>query len=233
MKRLNVLGCIVGVALAVIISFPHAAAAIWLNVPTKFQEKSNWCWSATSQAVLEYYGIYYLQTEIAAYGTPGQDNLPNYLYGQDARRKGLDMILAYFGGIYSQGVPYPVSENQVVYSIENLQRPMPIRWGWESIETGHIAALTGVAYQEQVLYVSLMDPARGRYIKTYDWVDGGSPDGSWTHTLVLQRLGPVSDEGVNIDIAGINPYAGVAPKVDLPAMLPNSPNWDGAYLSKP
>jgi len=56
------------------ICYTNAVANI-LPVSIKYTEtgKNYWCWAAASQAVLEYYGYYNSQSEIAAYGTNGVD----------------------------------------------------------------------------------------------------------------------------------------------------------------
>lgn len=60
------------------------ASATILDVPQKYQEKSQWCWAGCSQAILEYYGTIVPQTDIAAYGTPDTANTWNWLYGQSS-----------------------------------------------------------------------------------------------------------------------------------------------------
>ena len=48
-----------------------SAFAAILSVPQKYQEKSNWCWAACSQAILKYYGTNKTQTQIANYAVNG------------------------------------------------------------------------------------------------------------------------------------------------------------------
>lgn len=231
MKRLNILGCIFCLVLGMNTVYPHGAAAVWLSVPTYYQEKSNWCWAAVSQSVLEYYGRYHSQSGIAAYGTPGQDNVSNDLFGAAWPMHGVDEILAYFAGIYSMGVNAPLPMNDVINSIEGLWRPIPI--GWYSTQPGHMVALTGVAVDGGVLYVSVMDPARGRYITTYNWVYSNSPDGPWAQSLLLQRSAPAFSTAADIDMSGLSLQPAISlPNNNLSARLSDNPDWDGVPFSR-
>jgi len=198
-----------------------------LSVPGKVQEKDQWCWAAVSEAVLEYYGRYYSQQEIAAYGTPGQDNATNDLFQANRPNHGVDEILAYFGGIYSLGVYSPVPGSDIVESIQNLSRPMPIGLR-DSSGRDHMMVIIGVNYDSQNLSLRLMDPVDGRkfWLPYYDVVSGDNYQ--WIETLALQRSGPMLDNAVDLDIADMNPQNNwVAPNIDLPAKLADNPNWDG------
>ena len=156
-----------------------------LAVPQKYQEKSQWCWAATSQAVLEYYDVRNTQSEIAQYGTEGE-NIWNWLYGStyDPTRRGVDIILDYFGDISCRRYSSYFSIEKVLDEI-NGNRPIPIRWGWDS-GGGHILVLHGIS--DSLIY--LMDPSRGPTINSYDWLLKGSSH-TWTHSLQLLNT-PVS-----------------------------------------
>jgi hypothetical protein len=142
-----------------------AAFATVLNVQQHYQEKSQWCWDATSQAILEFYGIIQTQTAIAEYGTPDSENIPNNLInnGTDPVRNSVAS-----------------SEPEVLKQIDSL-RPIAIRWGWDS-GGGHILAIRGIA--GSTLY--LMDPWDGNaQISTYLWVVRGDSTHTWTHSLTM------------------------------------------------
>ncbi|MBD3271652.1 MAG: hypothetical protein GF384_03830 [Elusimicrobia bacterium] len=150
-----------------------------LNVPQKYQEENQWCWAGTSQAILEYYGFVYTQTEIAQYGTGG-DNTWNWLYGETTSptRRGIDLILDYFGNITTQPYNYALSQTLVTQEID-ADRPFVVRWGWTS-GGGHFVVGHGI--ENSTMY--LMDPWSGATIDDYDWVVSGSGH-VWTHSLAM------------------------------------------------
>lgn len=170
-----------------------AAFATVLNFPLHYQEKDQWCWDATSQAILEYYGVGETQTQIAAYGTPGTANTWNYLYGTETDpppvRNGVDLILHYFAGLTSTHYTRYLSQGAVLQQINSL-RPVAIRWGWnDDMSTGHILAIKGIAGNT----VYLMDPWDGDVeIASYNWVvkSPGTGGHTWTHSLTIANAPP-------------------------------------------
>jgi len=157
-----------------------------LNVPQIYQEQTNWCWCATSEAVLEYYCFLLTQTEIAAWATPGQPNTWNWLYGSSSNptRLGVNLILDHFGAISCVTCDYLLPQLTVQDEIDS-SRPIPIRWGWDS-GGGHILAIKGIEGNN----VYLMDPWYGATINTYSWVCDGNSH-TWTHSLRLTTNPPV------------------------------------------
>lgn len=230
MKRMAIMRKCVGlIALLEVYSFN--ASAIILTVPQKPQEETNWCWAATSEAVLAYYGVSKSQTVIAAYGTPGEYNVKNYIYGQTGTRKGVDLILSEFGNIYTTGNPYPADKDSVVISINSYRNPVVIRWlKNDDPDDGHILLIKGVnADYWQTLYLTLMDPSVGTYTQSYEWVIGHS----WTNTLsVTGKTQPVPDHSMGMYPSSLNPQNGTAPAINLPSMLSGNPDWDGVRLTK-
>ncbi len=160
-----------------------------LAVPQKNQEQSQWCWAATSQAVLEYYGVSKTQTEIAQYGT-NDTNTWNWLYGNTTgpTRNGVDLILNYFGSISSTGQANWFTLEFITAELTS-RRPVPIRWGWDA-GGGHILAIHGVV--DSLVY--LMDPWNGPTINTYAWVRQGSTH-TWTHSLKINTTPTSVDAG--------------------------------------
>lgn len=157
-----------------------AAYATTLNVSQKYQEETQWCWAACSEAILEYYGTSKTQTEIAEYGTEGV-NTWNWLYGStpgDPPRNGVDLILDYYGSISSDPLDRYLSQVEVQSEID-YGRPSVIRWGWDS-GGGHIVVVYGI--EDATVY--LMDPWYGPTVDTYSWVVSGSSH-TWTHSLQL------------------------------------------------
>lgn len=150
-----------------------------LGVPQYNQEKNNWCWCASAQMVLAYYGASYSQTTIAAWAVQGRD-IANYLYGSpDSSMHGDDEILTHFGSLSSSGLAYAMSLSTLTSEI-NAGRPPMIRWGWNG-GGGHIV----VAYGTSGSTVYVRDPWYGNTINTYDYVLHARNAGTWTHTLKL------------------------------------------------
>lgn len=166
------------------------ASATVLNVPQRYQEKDQWCWAGVSQALLEYYGTFWTQTQIAQYGTGGVNSWNwlwgNYYFGDGVNRRGIDMILSYFAGLPTYGTSSSLPKSTVESEI-NSRKPFVIRWGWDS-GGGHFVVGKGI--EGNSLY--LMDPWYGPTINTYEWVVRGGSH-TWTHTLSNYTAGPSPD----------------------------------------
>ena len=170
---------LIGLAVAALIIGSTAVACFGtvLSVPQKYQEQDQWCWAATSQAILEYYGAVLSQTTIAQYGTGGV-NTWNYLYGSDSTHTGIDMILSHFAGLATTVYSTSISLSSLAGEI-SAARPTVVRWGWDS-GGGHFVVVRGI--DSSTVY--LMDPWYGPTVNSYDWVCHGSSH-TWTDTLKL------------------------------------------------
>jgi len=183
MMKQKIFRSLLAFAVAIFLLVQEATVlAVVLGVPEKFQEKDQWCWAGTSQAIMQYYKKVVTQTNIALYGTSGY-NTWNYLYGSDSEapyyRKGISMILNNWGLSCTYGA-YTMSQVDVQNQI-NSSRPFVIRWGWSS-GGGHFLAGRGIDGN----YVYYMDPWPGEGYKMalYSWVvDDGNHE--WTHSLKL------------------------------------------------
>jgi len=163
-----------------------------LDVPEVIQEQNQWCWAATSKAVLDYYGTSLNQCTIANYARQnatwhnfGDDdccvvpgglcNYWNYNWGYDGS---IQDILDHWGvENYGRGT---LSMADATAEIDD-RRPYIIRWGWDG-GGGHFVVGHG-ADGEDVHY---MNPWLGEGLKigTYDWVVRGGTH-TWTHTNVM------------------------------------------------
>lgn len=155
-----------------------------LNVNQKYQEQNQWCWSATCQSTLEFYGIKETQTNIAIFGT-GQANVWNYLWGEGnpgdgIYRRGCDQILTNFGFLVSSGtatsMPFALLQSEIASN-----RPVVVNWQWDA-GGGHILLAYGLVNSN----VFLMDPWYGQGVYDYDWVcrgGGAIPMHIWGFTL--------------------------------------------------
>lgn len=162
-----------------------------LAVPECIQEYSNWCWAGTSQAVLDYYGQYPSQCEIANYAwsttrccSGSSDfydrvkgcNKANFLYGANGS---IEDILDHWG-VDSVGTDDPMTWTESVSELDSGY-PFVMRWGWSS-GGGHF--LVGYGYITSGSYLKYMDPWPGEGYTTslFTYVVSAS-DHDWTHTL--------------------------------------------------
>jgi hypothetical protein len=170
--------------LALVLLFSLGAgtgSATVLNVQQHYQEQDQWCWAASSQAILEFYRTNKTQTEIAQYGTDGQ-NIWNWIWGSstDPIRNGINLILFHFAKLATTHYSSSLLEAAVQTEI-NALKPFVVRWEWDS-GGGHFVVARGIEGGNMYL----MDPWNGPTINTYSWVCRGSTH-TWTDTLTLDK----------------------------------------------
>ncbi len=178
-------------AASLLLAIP-AAMAQWktLSVPLVTQEHSQWCWSASSKAVLNYYSKTPSQCQIVnwAFGLNyacgnttfnwnSYANQPNSMYGSSGS---VQNILAAWGvpnGAYGSASSW----NTVVSDI-NANRPFVIRYGWTN-GGGHIMVGRGYETYNNANYIYIMDPwpGEGQTWRTHSSAVAAS-DHRWTHT---------------------------------------------------
>ncbi len=181
--------CVIGAAL--LVALPSAMAQ-WrtLSVPLTTQEHSQWCWSASSKAILNYYSKTPSQCQIVnwAFGLNyacgntnfywnSYANQPNNMYGSSGS---VQNILAAWGvpnGAYSVASSYTSVVNDI-----NANRPFVMRYGWTN-GGGHIMVGRGYETYNGVAYVYIMDPwpGEGQTRRTYNSAVAAA-DHRWTHT---------------------------------------------------
>lgn len=163
-----------------------------LNVPLTTQQHSQWCWAASSTAVLNYHGQADQQCSIAnwAFGINyacGNSNFnwnsyanqPNNIFGSNGSVQGI--LSAY--GVSSLAVSNYLSWAHITSDID-ANRPFILRYGWTS-GGGHI--LVGRGYDVEndgSRYIYLMNPwpGEGMTYASYSYVVSAS-DHNWTHSL--------------------------------------------------
>jgi hypothetical protein len=197
-----------------------------LQVPQCWQE-TNWCWCASSQAILEYYGVTKSLAEIAQYGTEGE-HITNYLWGTRVlpTRRGVAEILNHFGNILCDPLGQSLAYETVAFEISK-RRPIPILWMWSS-GLGHILVIHGAV--DSLLYI--MDPYWGKSINTYDWVKQGGisyefsgSEHSWTRTLKMLTTPTIVQVKLKVFLEG--PYKASATSMNNTGIIYN-PYW-GSY----
>lgn len=177
--RFRTVAC-AGVVVVAAMAWPAIGGV--LEVPQTDQELSQWCWAASCEAVLDFYGIHETQSRIAGYGTGG-NNVWNYLWGSGTPadgiyRRGCDLIIAHFGSVAGNGFTGVLTAPNLQAEID-AERPVFINWAWDS-GGGHIIVARGMAASD----VYLMDPLFGPSVSDYDWVRGA--DGhTWKWTIQL------------------------------------------------
>jgi hypothetical protein len=162
-----------------------------LNVKLTQQEHSQWCWSASSKAVIGFYRTPPSQCSIVnwAFGINyacgngtfdwnSNANQPNSLYGTSGSAQA---ILAHWG-VGTNAFNYASSWNSIVSDI-NANKPFVIRFGWTS-GGGHIMVGNGYHVVNGVGKVNYMNPwpGEGNTESSYSWVVRSS-NHAWTHSL--------------------------------------------------
>ncbi|MCP3966180.1 MAG: hypothetical protein GY750_04410 [Lentisphaerae bacterium] len=165
----------------------QVSAGTLTNFPYYEQEKTEWCWAATSEMVLVYYGWKGTQDEIGQLGTDGV-NTWNWLYGQTSNptRYGVNLILQTLNNkIQSEPVEDKVTFNEIKQNISK-GNPVPIRWGWDN-GGGHILIIAGYTSSNQTVELYDPWPGNGHATVKYSWVKSGDQH-TWTHTLLVWLL---------------------------------------------
>jgi hypothetical protein len=157
--------------LVLVVSLLAPVYAGTLAVPLIGQEMDNWCWNASSNMVLQYYGFTHTQTGVAAWAVGGY-NVPNHLSSVTVgpltvagdpnstyNRKGCGLVLSHFGPVDSSFLARALTMDEVSEEIDG-HRPaiLLVRWLNKGKDAGgHIIVLRG--YDESVgEMVSLNDP---------------------------------------------------------------------------
>lgn len=148
------------------------------------QEKSQWCWVATSKTVVNHYKNTF-PSQCALYGwgkavSGCSGNQPGS-FTTDVQRALQGASMSNYGA----AVNGQISHSHVKTEINN-NRVVMVRWGWKStgLSTGHMVVLSG--YNTTNTNVQTVNPAGSgsKLWKSYAWL---SDDGShqWTHTRYL------------------------------------------------
>ncbi|MBV8465548.1 MAG: C39 family peptidase [Burkholderiales bacterium] len=172
----------------------QSAFAQWrtLDVALTTQEHSEWCWAASSKAVIGYFEAPPNQCDVAnwAYGINyacGSSNFywnsyanqPNTLFGNSGS---VQDILSNWG-IWTYAVNDYLSWAHIVQDID-ANRPFIMRYGW-TYGGGHV--LVGRGYEvdsdgSRYLYLMNPWPGEGMTYASYDYAVYAN-DHTWTHSL--------------------------------------------------
>ena len=125
---------LISLSLIIAIFFTQASAA-QLSISNCKQEKSNWCWAASAQAIGKYYGSSKTQSSIVSYVKGSAVNESANVYETNNA-----IIYA-----SSQGTEYDnvLTITEVQLQIDDSD-PIAIRIGWNgSLTNGHIMVIGG------------------------------------------------------------------------------------------
>lgn len=184
----------------VLVLMPISAVAdTQINVPVVTQEHSNWCWAASTTAVLSYYGRSKQQCEVASKGNwyfNGDEQMccGNSTYNwnggfydcNNGRSLSTSSSILYTSGVSGGTSGTYLPQTEVVNAI-NLKQPFIMSWEWTS-GGGH--EMVGYGYDQNGLYLDYMDPLPGHgYTKSlYSWVVNAS-DHRWHNTRTTVAIG--------------------------------------------
>ncbi len=198
--------------LAVLIPVAPAPAGV-LSVPVLYQQQEQWCWAASCQMILSYYGYSSSQCAMANWcfyqstccnsvvwpdGTGYYCNQPNYIYGYG---RGMKEVLIQWGPIYSSGQMSALAWS-TVQSESNAGRPFVIGFSWLPIGSGG-HAMVGKGYSGSYVYYNDPWPGHGASYALYSWMDYAAGDHDWDESLRL-TTSPASAS----DSAPLQLYAG-------------------------
>jgi hypothetical protein len=155
-------------------------------VPEIEQEKSNWCWAASMQAILEVYSTSVTQCQEANWLFSRSDCcLPGFCNSTTSPGQQQDILDNW--GLSSELDYTSLTWNELITEID-ADRPVSIGFEWctgggHSLVIAGFCELDGTPSTQLVLY---MDPwfGEGYNLADYDWVVGGCPDDhEWYRTI--------------------------------------------------
>ena len=171
--------------------------AIGKNLPVLLtvQQQDNWCWAASSKAVLDYYGNPADQCQMANYAF-GQNNCcsnitwPNgagskcdsgdYLISIPLLWTGVNSVLNYFGNINTDWKYGSVSAAKVQSEIGN-NRPLIMSWNWTG-GSSHALVIFGISNN----LISFLDPWPGKGLQHWDYNSVVQDSNhTWASTLLM------------------------------------------------
>lgn len=171
----------------IIIASSSLSNAQTLEIKEYLQEQDQWCWAATTQSILEYYGVNIEQCEIVNYA---RNHSSPPLYGNENCCKNPSEECnrgGYFGLGFEYYANFSVNITGVL-SIEEIsvllkeKKPIAIGWKWNNLDIGHVVIIYGLENNN----VKIMDPWEGSYILEYnELIENSSFE--WSTSYVPQR----------------------------------------------
>jgi hypothetical protein len=121
-----------------------------MNYFASVQQKPQWCWAASIQMVMNYYGVDIDQKQIVkrTYGVSNGE-LPDWAASIETIHKNLN-----YKGVDNQGKMYIVNAQvglnapDPILLIEELSHKRPVVIGYKANFGGHVVLITAVSYYE-------------------------------------------------------------------------------------
>jgi hypothetical protein len=191
-----------------------------LNVNNTEQLYDQWCWAGISKTVLDYYGFFKQQCDIAEWVRTTATfhnfgsvncctnanqgcNYWNYNYGYAGS---IQEILIHFGSLQNIGVANALTLTEITTEIQN-NRLFVIRWGW-STGGGHFIVGHGISGNN----IYFMNPwfGEGLHIGTYNFMLSGVDNTStathtWTHTNKITSIVSAVNEAGDEETISVYP----------------------------
>lgn len=120
-----------------------------MNYYSASQNNSQWCWAASIQMVLNYYGVNIQQEQIVArtYGTDYNGNLPNWSGSLEVIHQNLNnWSMDNRGDSYSVSASMGWKAPNPTYLIQELSAGRPIIIGYQTGQGGHAVVITAASY---------------------------------------------------------------------------------------
>jgi predicted outer membrane repeat protein len=231
-------------ALALVaLTAPAALRADVLDVPLTPQEQLNWCWAASTKAVLGYYMKPVEERQLADYaclradwsptacdcwtepGNTSSCNRYNYLYDHPGSIN--DLLSAW--GLSNWAGQWTLSFAALQTEIDTNRRPLiALR---VTTSAGHFVVIRGATQQGGTDYVHYMNPwpvNQGSYATcTYSaFVNDGT--WTWTHTLKVTRSFPPTIYGVGSGSTFANIQSAVDAATNMDQVWIMNGNYSGS-----
>ena len=185
-----------------------------LTISLTKQEQTNWCWAASSKAILDYYKFVKSQCEIAEWTRTtalpdfGNTNCcvdPNQGCNQDNWNYGhagsIQDILIHFGNLQNDGTNSPSTLEQITSDIQK-NRLFVIRLKWNNTTGAHFVVGHGIS-GDNIYYMDPDSQDGFNLVKYSTMLDGTNP-GTWTHTnRITSNVGV--DEPINKEALSFHP----------------------------
>ncbi|GKS12903.1 hypothetical protein YDYSY3_39030 [Paenibacillus chitinolyticus] len=177
LKGVNVLS--LGIASALFLSFTGSAGATALNTPKIKQEGKQWCWVASSQMILQFFGktsVSQCSLYKTGKGTTTCDDYP----GTDSQAQ----KAMYENGVSTYRYTSALSFDDLAAQVFSSSQPVYIHWDWGN-GTGHAVVAKYTETNNNTQYVSYNDPGEGTsHTMSYTSFKGGSGyDRTWVSGL--------------------------------------------------
>jgi hypothetical protein len=144
-----------------------------MNYVASSQAKPQWCWAASIQMVLNYYGVSIRQEQIVerSYGRQANGELPNWAASIQTIHLNLNnWAVDNTGKKYFVNADFGLGAPEAVFLIEELSQKRPVIIAYQSNKGGHVVVITALSYIESdsgplISSIIVRDPMTGEESK--------------------------------------------------------------------